>query len=177
MSSCSRLTASGLVMIDRLRFREHRTVRQIAAVIGRIVHRQPRVEAQPVEPVQRERVVPPVPSRALEDRSVDRRAVLLRAGRATPSRQAAPPHPGACVRRAAARGQDRPHMGQRQRVRAPPVGRRVDGHAGLSARSVIVWSHGGRIAIGRMPGRAVSACRASRQPHDARRSFQFRRAG
>ena len=55
------------------------------------VHRQPRVEAQPVEPVQRERVVPPVPSRALEDRSVDRRAVLLRAGRATPSRQAAHP--------------------------------------------------------------------------------------
>ncbi len=93
MSSCSRLTASGLVMIDRLRFREHRTVRQIAAVIGRIVHRQPRVEAQPVEPVQRERVVPPVQSRALEDRSVDRRAVLLRAGRATPSRQAAPPIP------------------------------------------------------------------------------------
>lgn len=29
------------------------------------------------------------------------------------------------------RGQDRPHMGQRQRVRAPPAGRRVDGHAGL----------------------------------------------
>lgn len=35
MSSCSRLMASGPVMIDRLRFREHRTVRQIAAVIGR----------------------------------------------------------------------------------------------------------------------------------------------
>lgn len=35
-----------------------------------------------MEPVQRERVVPPVPSRAPEDRSVDRRAVLLRAGRA-----------------------------------------------------------------------------------------------
>lgn len=35
MSSCSRLTAGGLVMIDRLRFREHRTVRQIAEVIGR----------------------------------------------------------------------------------------------------------------------------------------------
>lgn len=35
MSSCSRLTASGLVMIDRLRFREHRTVRQIAEAIGR----------------------------------------------------------------------------------------------------------------------------------------------
>lgn len=44
-----------------------------------------------MEPIQRERVVPPVPSRALEDRSVDRRAVLLRAGRATPSRQAAHP--------------------------------------------------------------------------------------
>lgn len=45
MSSCSRLMASERVMIDRLRFREHRTVRQIAAVLGRIVHRQPRVEA------------------------------------------------------------------------------------------------------------------------------------
>ncbi|PKU93543.1 integrase [Bifidobacterium thermophilum] len=34
MSSCSRLTASERVMIDRLRFLEHRSIRQIAAVIG-----------------------------------------------------------------------------------------------------------------------------------------------
>lgn len=35
MSSYSHLTASERVMIDRLRFREHRTIRQIAEVIGR----------------------------------------------------------------------------------------------------------------------------------------------
>lgn len=124
-------------MIDRLRFREHRTVRQIAAVIGRIVHRQPRVEAQPVEPVQRERVVPPVPSRALEDRSVDRRAVLLRAGRATPGRQAA-----RTVRTPAA------HVMR-------PAGR--VGHGRAAAR--LVARHDGRQVAPGVPRRPVDAGR------------------
>ncbi|MDW8485584.1 helix-turn-helix domain-containing protein [Bifidobacterium thermophilum] len=165
-------------MIDRLRFREHRTVRQIAAVIGRspsTVSRELRCNLwNPSN--ENESYRPYRPARLKTGAWTGGPYYCVPAAQRLAGKRR-PPHPGACVRRAAARGQDRPHMGQRQRVRAPPVGRRVDGHAGLSTRSVIVWSHGGRIAIGRVPGRAVSACRASRRSHDGQKSRQFRRAG
>lgn len=53
-------------------------------------HRQPRAETGTVVRVQRERIVPPVPAAAAEDRPVDVHAVLLRPRGAAEGRPEAP---------------------------------------------------------------------------------------
>ena len=53
-------------------------------------HRQPRAETGTVVRVQRERIIPPVPTAAAEDRPVDVHAVLLRPRSAAEGRPEAP---------------------------------------------------------------------------------------